>query len=302
MNPDTDDEIKEIRSPRVEDRRRKIVSLINQLKSVRVSVLHENLGVSEATIRDDLNDLERRGYIRRVHGGAVIVKGGFDEGKSAPFSARMDRFLFEKEKIAQFAVTNFIDSGEVLAVDASTTTTILIREIIRQRKDVTIITNAVNFANEVANYDGVNLILTGGEFHRSNLSLIGEVAYEFLDELHVDKTFIGTTSILFDEGLMTVNTGEAEIKKRMIKVSNEVFILATHNKIGRSVELVPFAEIVIKDTRLRLAPHNLQGEAKDFKIVTDDNFKDREEREVFEQEIRKFSSYNGVFKVVHIPR
>jgi DeoR/GlpR family transcriptional regulator of sugar metabolism len=295
-------ESEEVRSPWVEERRRRIIELLQQKGTVRVSSLCKEFSVSEATIRSDFNELEQKGYIKRVHGGAVLVKGLLKNSGSSSFSMRMKQFLLEKEKIADFAVRNFIENGEVLAVDASTTTTIFIREIARQKKEVTVITNAVNFIEELINYDGVNLILSGGEFYRPNFSLIGEMACGFLSHIRVDKSFIGATAILFDKGFMTVHTGEAEVKKRMIQAANEVFILATHNKIGRAVNLVPFAKVMMDDGKIKLYPYGLTTETKNFKIITDNNFKNDSEREIFDIEREKFSSFNEIFQMVHIKR
>lgn len=289
-----------IKHGKVGDRRSKILSLAKEVGEVRVFELAQKLGVSEGTVRADLRHLEEEGCLQRVPGGAIGIEGTFIKPKMTPFEARMQRFRFEKEEIARYVVSNFINDGDVLLVDASTTTTLLVKEIVERSRDVTIITNAVNFCDETIDSSGITLILTGGELQKTNFSLVGEVTSQFLKNLQVDKAFLGTTCVLFDEGLMTVTTGEAEVKRLMIKAAKEVYILATHGKIGRRLEITPFAGFIQEGDELKIYPHNLSTETRHFKIVTDDNFATEEERDIFEAERKKFLPFKEVFDAVHL--
>jgi DeoR/GlpR family transcriptional regulator of sugar metabolism len=286
------------KAQKVEERRMQLLNEIRQAKKARIPALAQKFNVSEATIREDLISLEVQGYIYRVHGGAVIAEPEREEAH--PFEDH-ERAKNEKDLIASFTVEKYIDDGDVIAIDAGLINTALLRQIIeKKRREIIILTNAANFVNEVGGYDGITLLLTGGGFRKSNFALVGEIACETLKNFHVDKAFLGTSAIIFEKGLITVNAGEASVKKLMIEASNHVYILATHNEMGRYIEMIPFAEFVQEEGTLKLLPYNSKGKAKNFVIITDNNFENDEEEQIFKDEEKKFAKFKDVLEVIDV--
>ncbi len=222
------------------ERHQSIVKEIKQNGIVQVSNLSRLLNVSQNTIRRDLQKLVEEGLIKRIHGGAIFED--FYDDISPSFLIRETEFKDEKQRIGQIAA-ELIQNGETIILDAGTTVAQLARNI-KNKRDLTVITNAVNVALELANHRGIVTILTGGIILEATNCLVGYPAEEFLGKVHVDKTFLAAGGITVKEGLTNLNPFEVPVKKAMIKAAEEVILLAAHNKIG-NVTLVPIGPIEI---------------------------------------------------------
>lgn len=219
------------------ERHHGIIREIRQNGIVRVSDLSELFDVSQNTIRRDLQKLEKEGLIKRTHGGAV-VDGFYDI--DLPFAIREDKYREEKQRIGKRAA-EMIEDGETIILDAGTTVAQIARNI-KNKRHLTMITNAVNVALELANCRDIVTILTGGIIREITNCLVGFPAEKFLNETHVDKTFLAAGGITINEGLTNPNPFEVQVKKAMIKAAREVILAVTHNKFSVKA-LAPIAPV-----------------------------------------------------------
>jgi DeoR family fructose operon transcriptional repressor len=207
-----------------EERRALIEELLHKQSSVKVQELCDKFDVSSSTIRRDLSELEQEGIIRRTHGGAVLA----DRTKFEPsFREKRGEHLAEKKQIGKKAV-DFINEGETIILDAGTTTTQL-AENLTNFSNLTVVTNALNIAQTLA--QGANEVISvGGQLKKKTLALVGPLTENSLEQLAADKVFLGINTISLAEGLTTPDLVEAQIKKTMIGRAKEVIVIADHTK------------------------------------------------------------------------
>lgn len=208
-------------------RHEQILRILREEGAVRFDALTRTLRVSPATIRRDLEELESRGELRRVHGGAVPLGRSLDEPHFDEKTVEMEK---EKNRIAQ-AAADTVQSGETIYLDGGSTLFALARHL-RSREDITVVTNSVRAAMELAG-TGPNLILTGGTLRRRSQTLVGPLTSGILQELHVDTAFMGTMGITIKEGLTTTEPGEAFTKKLAIAAARNVTLLCDSSKFGK---------------------------------------------------------------------
>lgn len=217
-----------------EERRSKILEILEKSQRIEVSDLVEALNVSESTVRRDLQDLEQGGFLKRTHGGAV-------KAENTAFEPTMDEkeldHLEEKNEIGRIAASLISDNDTILL--DSGTTTLQIAKYIRA-KNIVVLTNSILIALELAKNNDVEVILTGGELRRETMAIVGSTADEFIRGVRVDKAFIGVNGITLKEGCTTPNLKEANTKKNMIRVAKEVYIVADRSKFGK----VSFAQFM----------------------------------------------------------
>ncbi|MFT9057031.1 MAG: DeoR/GlpR family DNA-binding transcription regulator [Ethanoligenens sp.] len=211
-----------------EERLQKIAGYVQSNTRASVHRLCELFGVSESTVRRDLNELEKRRLLKRTHGGAVCLESvGFEP----TYSEKEDQYREEKQSIAERAAA-MIEDGESLLIDAGTTTLYLVPHL-SKFKLLTVVTNSILLLQQLAPYSGITLMSTGGTLRPNTMALVGPVAESFLGRIRVDKAFIATNGIEKNMGLTTPNISEASVKEKMMQVSEQVFVLADHTKIGR---------------------------------------------------------------------
>lgn len=204
------------------------------LRAGEVSVAHlaRTLNVSAATVRRDLRELERRGLLRRSHGGAVPVEPLLYEPfrHVSSFHEQESQCAAEKRRIGLFAA-ELIADGETVAIGAGTTTTQVARGL-RHRRRITVLTNAVNIAMELSHRDDLRVIVTGGELSGAWFALVGPAAIQSAQELFVDKAFIGVDGIHPEHGLTTNYPEQAAIHRAMLRQARQKIVVADHRKIG----------------------------------------------------------------------
>lgn len=210
-------------------RRVKILNLIREDGHAKVQELSRLFGVTDVTIRQDLEALEEMGHIQREHGGAFLKDvGSFAKTGQLFNQTHMDA----KQEIAQKAV-KFINEGDCIILDSGSTTTELAKLLLNY-KNLTVITNALNIVLILGENHGINLIVTGGEFKAPTLSLTGEMAADSIKKLHAAKLFLATAGISPAMQLTYPSLSDLIVKSVMIKSSDEVFLLADSSKIGVS--------------------------------------------------------------------
>jgi len=211
-----------------EERRRKILEIINEEGRGLVKELAIRLHTSQVTIRKDLEILHSEGLIQRSHGGALPVRTG----------ALLDPSLREKEKhhrkekqrIGEAAAA-LVNEGDCVILDSGTTTTSVARAL-RNRGRLTVITNAVNIAAELAG-TSIEVILTGGILRENSFSLVGPLAEETLSRLSADIFFLAVDGFDVQYGPTTPNLLEAKVNREMIKISRRTVLVCDSSKFGR---------------------------------------------------------------------
>ena len=212
------------------ERRSQIEQMIQKNKSVLVLELAKKFDVTTETIRGDLEKLERQGVLIRTYGGATLVEDSNDADLS---THERDTVNFEgKQKIGKKAA-EMIKDGETIFLDASTSCLHLARNI-KDKRSVTVITNAERVVAELCQYDNIKVISTGGRLINKNLSYEGRMVEDTIRKYYyANKFFFSCAGITLSRGLTERSEAEAEIKKAMMDCSDSSIFLCDHKKLGR---------------------------------------------------------------------
>jgi DeoR family transcriptional regulator of aga operon len=221
-------------SVKTDKRAKEILHLLLREGKSSVDDLVASLGASPASIRRDLVRLEKQGLVHRTHGGAMLAGGPsvyepfrFD----ATFQVREDRFAQEKQRIARAAAAQ-VQENETIGIAAGTTTTLVARQL-AHRKNIHIITNAVNVGMELSSSSRVQTTLTGGSMRWAGaFSLVGPAAIEALTTIVMDKLFVGATGVDPERGATLIQAEEAAVFRAMVRQSRQRIIVADSSKLG----------------------------------------------------------------------
>jgi DeoR family transcriptional regulator, aga operon transcriptional repressor len=214
-----------------EVRQARIAAMVAELGFLRVRELSERFGVSAVTLRSDLDLLERRGSLRRVHGGAMALQGPRVE---RTFEEAAVDLAVEKAHIGQ-AAAQLVSSGEAVIVDVGSTTTALAQALLTRTDlaDVTVITNSLTIALELEGAaPRIGVILTGGTLRPKQHSLVNPLATTFLNQLSATTVFLGCNGVHPTQGVTNINLPEAEVKREMVAAARRVVVLADSTKLG----------------------------------------------------------------------
>lgn len=223
-------------------RRIKILNLIQEDGHAKVQQLAKSFDVSEVTIRQDLEFLEQQGFIQREHGGAFLKDiRSFAKNGTLFNQTNLDA----KIEIANKAIS-YIDEGDTIILDSGSTTTELAKLLV-DFKNLTVITNSLNISLILGENPGINLIVSGGEFKAPTLSLTGSIAANSFKGLHVSKLFLATAGISDEMLLSYPSFSDIAVKSAMIRAADKIFLLADSSKIGKS-SLVSLGRITLVDT------------------------------------------------------
>jgi DeoR family transcriptional regulator, aga operon transcriptional repressor len=212
----------------IDERRRHILSLIQGHGRVVVGELSGSLGISQITIRKDLEFLQAKGLIQRTHGGALRLQSGalFDPS----IQEKQKQHSHEKHRIAA-AATEMIEEGQCVMLDSGTTTT-AIAQALKRFSQLTVITNAVNIVMELSSTN-LEVILIGGSLRKNSFSLVGPLAEDVLEEMHADVLFLGVDGFDAEIGLTTPNFLESRVNRAMVKAARRVVAVCDSTKFGR---------------------------------------------------------------------
>jgi DeoR family transcriptional regulator of aga operon len=211
-----------------EERRRAILDMVNRDGRALVKDLARRFGTSQVTIRSDLESLHGQGLIHRTHGGALPLQIGALVDPSLREKEKLHRA--EKQRIGE-AAASLVKDGESVVLDSGTTTTAVARAL-RKFRNLTVITNAVNIAAELAG-TSIEVILTGGTLRKKSFSLVGPLAEESLRRLSADYLFLGVDGFDVRFGMTTPNLLEAKVNRIMIEVSRRAVVVCDSSKFGR---------------------------------------------------------------------
>jgi DeoR/GlpR family transcriptional regulator of sugar metabolism len=246
-----------------------ILDEVRRTGAVRVSDLVERLGVSDMTVRRDLDVLAARGLVEKVYGGATSVAGrSVDE---PGFEAKSVRQLPEKEAVAQQAAT-LVRPGTAIGLSAGTTTWTMAR-FLADVPDLTVVTNSIRVADVLRQSGRTDrtVVLTGGVRTPSD-ALVGPVAVQALRTLHLDVVFLGVHGVAQRSGFTTPNLNESEANRAFVEAAGRLVVVADHTKWGvvgiSTIAALDEADVLVIDDGLPAdARELLTDEVGDLLIV-----------------------------------
>ena len=209
------------------ERRSEIIQHLQETERASTQSLSQLFQVSEVTIRNDLNELEKRGWISRVHGGAEIVRRLQDE---QPFAMRQALQIVEKISIAKSAAS-LVKPGDTIILDSSTTAFQLALHL-KEISNLRVVTNNLHVVSTLSPCQGIEVIIVGGIVRGKTASVVGPPAEEMMASWHAHQGFFGAAGLTRQRGLTDADIREAQIKKRMIKAVDKVNVLLDASKFG----------------------------------------------------------------------
>jgi len=211
-----------------EKRINKIEEYIIEHKSVSLDELMNVFKVSKNTIRRDVQELVERGDFKKVYGGVAVNDD--KRAKLESFHDRQVRNQKEKERIGK-AAANFVNDGDIIFIDSGTTTIEMIKFI--NNKQVTVITNSLDFIVQSLPYENLNVITAGGILERKTNSF-GSLKYmDILNAYNINKAFMAATGISLSNGVTNASPLESELKSSIVDRSSEVYLLVDHDKFDK---------------------------------------------------------------------
>jgi DeoR family transcriptional regulator, aga operon transcriptional repressor len=211
-----------------EHRRGQIMTYLKQHGRISIQELVEQFGCSEATARRDLDLLEKKSGLIRTIGGAIFE--GFPVMKESSFTERSQRLWSEKEAIAAKAM-ELIEEGDIIALSGGTTNYLIARNL-KQRQGITVVTNAVNIAMELAENEHIQVVVTGGVMRNKSYELCGPLTERLIGHLNIGKLFLGIDG-LSEQGISTFSELEAQTALTLINKSRQTIVVFDHTKVGK---------------------------------------------------------------------
>jgi DeoR family transcriptional regulator, aga operon transcriptional repressor len=213
-----------------DERRRAILQLVRKQGSAAVEDLVRHFRVSAVTLRADLGQLAREGALVRSYGGAMVHE---DHAGDYPLTIKNIRNQAEKARIAT-AAAKLVKSHQTIILDSGSTSAAVARAVRQSNPDtLTVITHALNVAQEFLTSSKVSVIMVGGIMRHVSGSFVGPQAEQLLRPLHADHFFLGIDGLDDDLNLSTPDLLEAQLNKLMMQISNETTVIADSSKIGR---------------------------------------------------------------------
>ncbi len=203
--------------------------MLSETGQVLVESLSQQFKVSEVTIRNDLDQLEKKNMLIRARGGAIKFETSVGLDQRLADKHRINHQ--EKAKIGKYAAT-LVSEGDTIIIDSGSTTAEMVKNL-PEFQDLTVITNALNIANQLTTKSNINMIIPGGYLRKNMLSLVGPQSEKSLRNFNVDKAFLGVDGFDTKSGIFTPSVEEARLNEIMIEVSKEVILLADSSKFKR---------------------------------------------------------------------
>lgn len=228
-----------------EERKACIVKYINEKKIVSIQELVPLYGVREATIRRDIVELEKRGLIRRVYGGAMSISNALID-KDVSIAERRNINISNKKRIAQYAV-GLINNSDTIFIDAGSTTEAMIAFLDESKlNDIKVFTNGIAHARRIAAL-GLKVFLPPGIVKKETESIVGADTCKYIKKMWFGKCFMGSNGIDRNTGLTTPDIEEANLKKNVIQHSKEAYVLADSLKFSctSNVSFADYGELKI---------------------------------------------------------
>ena len=207
------------------ERQNNILRILGENDQTSVNQLSEKLEVSSVTIRQDLNFLENEGLLKRVHGGAVL-KDADD------LINRLGVNYDNKLRVAK-EVASFVNEGETILIESGSVNALLARELMKIKK-VTLITTNVFIARQFRKNEQANIIILGGMYQHESETMVGKITKTCIDQINIDKAFIGIDGYTKESGFTIRDLFRAEISSYIIQKAKDVFIVSDSSKFGKT--------------------------------------------------------------------
>jgi DeoR/GlpR family transcriptional regulator of sugar metabolism len=215
------------------ERLNEVSAIVQKEGKITIDEICNRFNISEMTARRDLQELARAGIVRRVHGGAVSA---FGRSFEPPYQSRSQSKIQLKRAVGQKAA-GLVADGDSIALDVGTTTLEIARAL-KDRHNLTIVTASLPIAYELVSDQSIGtdirLILTGGIVRPGELSMIGHIAEQTYNEIHVDKAFIGIGGLSLQDGLTEYNLEDSLVKRSLIRTARQIIVVADASKFGRT--------------------------------------------------------------------
>lgn len=212
-----------------EQRREEIIEAIQSKGRVKVADLSKKYGVSEVSIRNDLELLETQGHLSRVHGGAVGLNKLYS---NMDLNERYMTNATAKKQLAAF-VADLVEDNDTIMMNAGTTLTYVLRAL-QGKKNISIVTNSIQNATEASANSAFNVILLGGQIDAKYQFTFGNDTVKQLENYHATKCILSVDGITPSTGLTLYYTNEASLVKKMTELSENVIVVADSSKIGKN--------------------------------------------------------------------
>ncbi|MGV7116861.1 DeoR/GlpR family DNA-binding transcription regulator [Paenibacillus sp. KACC 21273] len=224
-------------------RRTKIMDMIKKNGKISVQEITGVIGCSEATARRDLDLMEKEGQLIRTIGGAVYEGGSKINQDEVPFVDKQLAQQPDKQKIAEAAAALVVD-GDVIGLTGGTTT-FLIAMALKHHKNITVVTNAVNIAFELADAEGIQVVLTGGVMRSQSYELIGPLAESVIQKINLSKMFLGVDGVASERGFTMHSELEVRIAQQLSERSSEVYAVFDQSKLEKTAlfTIMPLKEV-----------------------------------------------------------
>ncbi|PWU67316.1 DeoR/GlpR family DNA-binding transcription regulator [Gracilibacillus dipsosauri] len=237
------------------ERRNVILEILKDKKRITVKELSQMLNVSEATLRSDLSQMEKKGLLTRTHGGAVLDSPIKAENT---FSAREKKNKESKIAIAKKAMS-LIHDKNCIFLDASTTALEIARLLKEENIRLTVLTNGISTAIELRDNPAITVILLGGMLRNGSMALEGPFGTSILNQIHVDILFTSARGFTVEEGLTDFSVYEVELKKVIVNKVEKVVAIVDHTKIGDN-SIASFASV--EDIDLFISDEDINQDLK----------------------------------------
>lgn len=209
------------------ERQNRILQILTAQYAVQVSELAERFGVSDVTIRRDLNHLAKQSQVARVYGGAILSQR---ELAQLPIRQRAVMNLEHKQRIGR-AAAQFVEDGDTIIIAGGTTTAELAHNL-TQKRNLMVITPALNIAYLFAEVPETTVLVTGGVMVGPDVTLAGHFGERTLRELHADKLFFGSSAFDSEVGVTSEHPSEIGVNRAMIEATRERYLLVDHSKFN----------------------------------------------------------------------
>jgi DeoR/GlpR family transcriptional regulator of sugar metabolism len=216
-----------------DQRRNLIIEILTEKGTVTVNDLTNLLDISAATIRSDLNQMEKQGLLIRTHGGAMLKAEETDNTFDKTYENREKKFRAEKQRIG-YSALKYIHEGQCILLDASTTCFELAKYLSETKMKLTVVTSGIATAAMLKENPHLTVIIIGGIVRNSSNSVEGLLGEELLRKINIDLLFTSAYAFNTRDGLSDFSLYEVELKRVMVSVANQVIALLDHSKMNKS--------------------------------------------------------------------
>lgn len=250
-------------------RQEEIRQFVYERGQATVLELCEQFKVSEATIRRDLDELAADGILNRTHGGATRVSAAIPE---PPIFQRAHEYSEIKNGIGK-AAAELIADGETVFL-GSGSTVLAVAHYLKQRQNLTVISNSLPVINLLSNVPGVSVVVLGGLLRQSELSMIGHITRQAVAELRADKVIMGIRAVNLRQGLTNDYLPETMTDRAIVQLSSKIILVADHTKFGKVaaafVSPITVVHTVVTDAQIAMGTVTELTRAGIRVIVTED--------------------------------